>query len=115
MGFYEFRRQLKYKCEWSGIELVIADRFYPSSKKCSKCGAIKDNLKLSDRTYVCCKCGFNIDRDINAAINLSHYNPKQNTVSSTGIYHASGDAKITDHRIGERLGKRKQAMELCLT
>jgi putative transposase len=117
MGFYEFRRQLKYKCEWSGIELVIADRFYPSSKICSNCRAIKDDLKLSDRTYNCSVCGFSIDRDINAAINLSHYESKlkPNTASSAEIYYASGDAKVTDHRIGERLGKRKQAVELCLT
>lgn len=71
-GFYEFRRQLAYKCEWSGIELVIVDRFYPSSKMCSNCGNIKKDLKLSDRTYHC-KCGCKMDRDLNASINLSKY------------------------------------------
>ena len=73
-GFYEIRRQLEYKCEWNGIELVIADRFYPSSKKCSCCGHIKKNLKLSDRTYICEECGLVIDRDLNASINLANYN-----------------------------------------
>lgn len=72
-GFYEFRRQLTYKCELHGIELVIADRFYPSSKTCSCCGAIKKDLKLSDRTYHCDKCGLVIDRDLNASINLANY------------------------------------------
>ena len=74
--FYKFREYLTYKCEDKGIELVIADRYYPSSKTCSCCGNIKKNLKLSDRTYVCDKCGFIIDRDLNAAINLMNYIPQ---------------------------------------
>lgn len=71
--FYEFIRQMEYKCAWNGIELVKADRFYPSSKTCSGCGCIKKYLKLSDRTYHCDDCGLTIDRDYNAAINLSRY------------------------------------------
>ncbi len=71
-GFYEFRRQLEYKCKFRGIELVIADRWYPSSKTCSQCGEIKKDLKLKDRLYNC-KCGLSIDRDLNASINLSKY------------------------------------------
>ena len=71
--FYEFIRQMEYKCAWNGIELVKADRFYPSSKTCSGCGCIKKNLKLSDRTYRCSNCGLVIDRDYNAAVNLSRY------------------------------------------
>lgn len=71
-GFYEFKRQLEYKCKFRGIELVVADRFYPSSKTCSHCGEIKKDLKLKDRVYKC-RCGFTIDRDLNASINLSKY------------------------------------------
>ncbi|MGU8532857.1 RNA-guided endonuclease InsQ/TnpB family protein [Clostridium perfringens] len=71
-GFYEFKRQLEYKCKFRGIELVVADRFYPSSKTCSKCGEIKKDLKLKDRVYKC-SCGLSIDRDLNASINLSRY------------------------------------------
>lgn len=71
--FYEFIRQMKYKCEWNGIEFVQANRFYPSSKKCSCCGNIKKDLKLSNRTYICEECGLVIDRDLNASINLSNY------------------------------------------
>ena len=71
--FYKFREYLTYKCEEKGIELVIADRYYPSSKTCSCCGNIRKDLKLSDRTYICDKCGFTIDRDLNAAINLMNY------------------------------------------
>lgn len=72
-GFYEFRRQLEYKCKRKGIELILADRFFPSSKTCSSCGAINKNLKLSDRVFNC-DCGFSVDRDLNASINLSNYN-----------------------------------------
>lgn len=71
--FYEFIRQMRYKCEWNGIEFVQADRFYPSSKTCSGCGCIKRDLKLSDRVFVCPECGLTIDRDYNAAINLMRY------------------------------------------
>ncbi len=69
-GFGELRRQLAYKTDWYGATLVIADRFYPSSKTCSACGCIKDQLSLSERVYECDACGFSIDRDENAAINL---------------------------------------------
>ena len=71
-GFYEFKRQLEYKCKFRGIKLVVADRFYPSSKTCSQCGEIKKDLKLKDRVYNC-SCGLSIDRDLNASINLSRY------------------------------------------
>jgi len=69
-GFYEFRRQLEYKTKWYGSKLVVIDRYFPSSKKCSCCGNIKKDLKLSDRIYNCEKCGLSIDRDLNAAINI---------------------------------------------
>ena len=69
----EFKRQIKYKSKFYGIEFVEADRFYPSSKTCSCCGSIKKDLKLSDRIYKCGECGLIIDRDKNAAINLSQY------------------------------------------
>ena len=71
--FYEFRRQMEYKCEPYGIQLVFADCFYPSSKTCSHCGHIKKDLKLNNRTYICPACGHVIDRDLNAAINLAKY------------------------------------------
>lgn len=71
--FAEFIRQMQYKCEWNGIEFVQVGRFYPSSKTCSCCGAIKHDLRLRDRVYVCAECGAEIDRDYNAAINLSRY------------------------------------------
>ena len=71
-GFFEFRRQLEYKCNDSGIQLVVADKFYPSSKLCSCCGNIKKDLKLSDRIYRC-QCGNVMDRDFQASVNLKAY------------------------------------------
>ncbi|MFL0194302.1 RNA-guided endonuclease InsQ/TnpB family protein [Clostridium sp. WILCCON 0269] len=65
-----FRKILTYKCNWLNIELRIVDRFYPSSKTCHNCGHINKNLKLSDRVYICPKCGYIGDRDYNASLNL---------------------------------------------
>ncbi|WP_245587460.1 RNA-guided endonuclease InsQ/TnpB family protein [Cylindrospermum stagnale] len=73
MGFYEFRRQLEYKTQLYGSKLVVVDRFYPSSKTCSSCGEKKISLSLSQRVFQCEHCGFECDRDLNAAINLSSY------------------------------------------
>ena len=70
---YDFKLKMKYKCEFYGIEFVEADRYYPSSKICSKCGHIKTKLSLSERTYICEECGCGIDRDFNASVNLSRY------------------------------------------
>lgn len=70
--FFEFRKQIEYKCNYNGIQLIIADRFYPSSKLCSCCGKIKKDLKLSDRIYRC-ECGNIIDRDFQASLNLKSY------------------------------------------
>ncbi len=71
-GFGEFRRQIEYKSSWNNIPVIIADRFFPSSKLCICCGAIKKDLKLSDRIYKC-ECGNVIDRDYQAALNLKRY------------------------------------------
>lgn len=67
--FYHFRNKLRIKAKERGIEVRIVDRFYPSSKRCSSCGRIKADLKLKDRIYRC-ECGLELDRDLNAAINL---------------------------------------------
>jgi putative transposase len=70
MGFYQFRQQLEYKCQLYGSKLVVVDRFFPSSKRCSNCLTVKGCLSLSERTYCCDSCGFKSDRDLNASINL---------------------------------------------
>ena len=71
-GFYKFRRQIEYKSAWNNIPVIIADRFFPSSKLCSCCGEIRKDLKLSDRIYRC-DCGNIIDRDFQASLNLKKY------------------------------------------
>ena len=73
MGFNDFIYIMKYKCEKSGIKFIQANRFFPSSKTCSQCGCVHKGLKLSDRIFECPECGFTIDRDFNAAVNLSNY------------------------------------------
>ncbi len=70
VSFYEFRRQLEYKCQWYGKELVVIGRFEPTSKICSCCGWKNDNLTLKDRTFKCEQCGIEIDRDLGASINI---------------------------------------------
>ena len=71
-AFYEIRRQLEYKCKWNNIKLIVADRWYPSSKICSCCGNKKTKLSLSERNYICECCGTVIDRDYNASLNLKN-------------------------------------------
>jgi len=70
IGFGEFSRQMQYKSQIYGCQLIVADRWFPSSKTCSCCGSIKADLALKDRVYQCAACGLRIDRDVNAAINL---------------------------------------------
>jgi putative transposase len=72
MGFYEFKRQLDYKAQMRGNAIVIADRWFPSSKTCSVCGTIKQDLTLKERVFKC-ECGHQQDRDLNAAVNLAKY------------------------------------------
>ena len=74
--FYEFYRQIQYKCDWNNIQFITADRYFPSSKLCSCCGNIKKDLKLSDRIYRCSECGNEIDRDYQASLNLAEYGRK---------------------------------------
>jgi putative transposase len=70
-GFGALRRRLAYKATWYGSQLVVADRWYPSSKTCSVCGTVKAKLSLSVRVFCCENCGISIDRDLNAARNLA--------------------------------------------
>ena len=79
VSFGEIKRQLIYKCKWHGVELIFADRFYPSSKLCSKCGYKKEKLKLSERIYHCESCKISIDRDLNASINLANLGTTHST------------------------------------
>ena len=83
-GFFEFRRQITYKSEWYGAKLTVINRFFPSSKTCSSCGEIKATLKLSERIFKCGACGYQADRDLNAAYNLEK-KAVSYTVSACGV------------------------------
>jgi putative transposase len=85
VGFSELKQQVDYKSKLRNNNVIIANRFFASSKTCSNCGVIKQDLTLSDRTYKCKDCGFIIDRDLNAAINLMNY----------GRHTLQGDLKRT--------------------
>ena len=104
-GFYEFKRQLLYKKEWYGGEVLIADTFFPSSKLCSSCGNKKSDLKLSDRTYNCEVCGLNIDRDLNASLNLEHL-----AVSSTVTAFGDKSSVSSDMVLVGELGMKQQKL-----
>lgn len=80
--FYKFRQYLTYKCQFYGTELIVADRFYPSSKTCSCCGYKKKFLSLSERTFICPECGQVMDRDLNAALNLKNYGKERVNLAS---------------------------------
>ena len=92
-GFGELRRQLAYKTRWNGGELIVADRWYPSSKTCSACGTVKTKLALSARTYTCTTCGLVLDRDINAARNLAALARKATTAGSGPVAGRGADRK----------------------
>ena len=83
-GFSEFRRQLEYKTARSGARLHVIDRWYPSSKACSSCGAVKAKLSLSERVFHCDTCDLSIDRDLNAAINLMVAGSAPETLNAHG-------------------------------
>jgi putative transposase len=106
VSFGEISRQLAYKCQWNGIELVKADRWFASSKTCSGCGNKKDVLKLSEREYNCEECGLSIDRDLNAAINLANYSP----TPKAGECQASGE--VTESRKVRSRSKKDEITKL---
>ena len=91
-GFFEFRRQLTYKAAWYGATLVVADRWFPSSKTCSCCGSVNAGLALSQRTFTCGSCNYEAGRDHNAARNLEHL-AASSAVSACGEERAGAARK----------------------
>lgn len=92
-GFAEIRRQLAYKTGWNGGRLLLADRWYPSSKTCSGCGTVKAKLALSEREFTCEACGLVIDRDRNAALNLAALAAEFDTAGSGPVAARGADQK----------------------
>ena len=103
-GMGEFYRQMEYKTQWYGSKLITVDRFYPSSKTCSRCGHIHKDLKLSDNVFVCPICNFTIDRDLNASVNLERFavssTENLNACQSREVSFPSG--KVLDNEAGNK-------------
>ena len=97
----EFRRQLAYKTAWYGSELVVADRFYPSSKTCSTCGTVKAKLPLGEREYTCEGCDLVTDRDLNAAINLARWTSQSATAGTHSVAGRGGKVRPSRQNIDE--------------
>lgn len=104
-GFAELRRQLSYKAHWGGGRLLTADRWYPSSKTCSGCGAVKAKLTLSERAYHCQVCGLVMDRDVNAARNLAALAAQIDTAGSGSVAGRGADQKT---RIRGQVAAKRQ-------
>jgi putative transposase len=120
-GFGEIRRQLAYKTAWNGGALVVADRWFPSSKTCSACQTVKPKLSLAARTFTCENCGLVLDRDLNAARNLEHYVARsgRETRNGRGVdqktrpRRAGGCEASTPHRTTGQDGDRPLATASC--
>ena len=105
-SFGAISRQLAYKASWANRELVKASQWFPSTKMCSNCGSIKNDLTLSQRTYNCEKCGLSIDRDLNAAINLANYSPTSKFEGSEACGESSEPRKV------QRTSKKQELSNL---
>ncbi len=106
MGFYEFRRQLGYKSQMRNNHIEVVDRWFPSSKRCSCCKIVNDSITLSDRVFKCNNCGLEIDRELNAAINL------ESTVSSTG-FQACGEKGAGPDSCRDETGLNEAGTKRC--
>jgi putative transposase len=106
VGMFEFRRMLEYKSNWYGREIQYADTFYPSSKTCSNCGWKNDDLKLSDRTFKCQICNHELDRDLNAALNLKNlYRESSSRINALGDGSSSNASLVSPSLKKESNGK----------
>jgi len=112
-GFFEFRRQMTYKTEWYGSKLTVADRWFASSKTCSKCGEKNQNLKLSDRIFKCQSCGHTDDRDKNAADNLEQKSVSYTASACGEASHApvSTEAASVKQEASDKLGN----VQVCVS
>ena len=108
-SFNEIKRQLTYKTSWYGGSIIEVDRFFPSSKMCSLCGSLKEDLTLQDRIYIC-DCGNIIDRDLNASINLENYglNNIKNTDSLSGIKACGESVRLQEVRDSEAVSMKQE-------
>ena len=105
VGFYEFRRQIEYKSKWGGVNVLVAPMFFPSSRLCNVCGNKNEELKLSDRVWVCENCETKLDRDLNAAINLANLSFNKTTESPSESYACGQGQPWMKQELNSRLSK----------
>jgi putative transposase len=105
-SFAEFRRQIEYKSAWRGGRVIVADRWFASSKTCSACGTAKAKLALSERTFVCAACGLVLDRDANAARNLAEYGKQQ--IAGSGPETRNGRGADRQTTPGPQVAMKRQ-------
>lgn len=110
VGFYEFRRQITYKAARYGMRLVVADRWFPSSRLCSACGWKNVALTLNDRTWNCCGCGSTHDRDLNAALNLKRLATETALPVASASSNGAAAAGIAPAVVGEVTPVRHEAV-----
>lgn len=92
IGWSEFRRQLEYKAAWYGRQVVAVNQWFPSTKTCSHCGVVRDEMQLSEREFVCFSCGFTQDRDLNAALNI-------HTAGLAGLHACGPEGSGSEHKL----------------
>ena len=107
-GFGMLLNILKYKSEWNGFELFKIDRWFPSTKVCNKCKHVKDDISLDERTYHCYECGYECDRDMNAAYNIRDYYIEKHTASTVGIKACGEESSGTRVKSSTKLSSTKQ-------
>ena len=112
-GWAEFARLLGYKQAWHGGELLVAGRWFPSSKTCSRCGHVREQLGLGERTYDCEACGHTLDRDLNAAVNLAAWAEQHHGVEARARDPQAGGPVTNAHR-QDRPGPRQRTGETDL-
>lgn len=116
-GFYEFRRQLEYKCGWYGSQLTVIDRFYPSSQICSSGCGNRQSMPLHLRQYDCQRCGISLDRDLNAAINIREYSETAASYAVEACKTEKGSCAQEKPTCRKETGIKRQVgyVQLCLS
>lgn len=104
-SFYEFKRQLEYKCLLYGAKLIVVSRWFPSSKTCHCCGEVKQSLSLSERIFQCEKCGWKGDRDLNAALNLERVGRADERIYACGLLEPTPLVEAGSHAETSLLGR----------
>lgn len=114
-AFNELRRQLTYKGKWYGCDVQVVSRWFPSSKTCSSCGVVKEDLKLSDRQFKCADCGFICDRDLNAAHNLKNVAVSHTDTQNACGGESSGESAMSRETFSYEAGSEQSVVSMSVS